>query len=89
MDTGLPLHLSLPRGSHYHVQVYGRQMKEVESSVSIIKRDGPGDPRVERSSLLSMASTTTWGHSKVPDLAAMKGHVWVHGYPVAGVSVDV
>jgi hypothetical protein len=65
----------------------GRE-REVEP-LSIMKRDGTGDLRVERSSPLWVASPTTWGHGEVSSWAATEGYVWVCGYPVAGISIDV
>jgi hypothetical protein len=39
--------------------------------------------------LLWVANLATWGIDEVPPWTATVGHVWVHGYAVAGVSVDV
>jgi hypothetical protein len=51
---GLPATWPACNGNHHNVQVFGGQMgeKETWSSVSLMKRDGTGDSRVERSSLL-------------------------------------
>jgi hypothetical protein len=44
------------------------------SSLSIMKRDGTGDSRVKRRSLL-MASPALWGQGEIPAQAATEGHV--------------
>jgi hypothetical protein len=53
-----------------------------------MKREGTGDSRVERSSLLWVASSATWDHGEVPTWAAAEGHVCIRGYVgVVGVRV--
>jgi hypothetical protein len=63
--------------------------KEKWSNLSIMKRDGTGDLRVERSSLLWVVSLTLCGHGEVPVWADTGGHVWVQGYIVGGITVNV
>lgn len=66
--------------SHHDVRVCDGQTGEKKkwSRLSIIKRDGTGDPRLERNSLLGVASPVIWGHDEVlaraePSLRAMSG----------------
>lgn len=63
--------------SHYNVKVCGWQMGEKEkwNCLNIKKRNVTGDPRVERRSLLLVASLATWGHGDIPAHVAIKCHV--------------
>lgn len=65
----------------------GREKKQ--NSLSIMKRDVTGDTRVQRNSLLGVASPAALASGEVLDCAMAEGHVWVHDYATAGVSVDV
>jgi hypothetical protein len=44
----------MSNGSHYNVQICGRHVgeKEKQNNLSIMKRDGTGDSRVKRNSLM-------------------------------------
>lgn len=71
--------------SHHNMQICGERMGDKWSSLNTIKRDGYGDSKVERGSLLWMASPLhppihNWSYGKVPARAVTKGDVWVHGF---------
>lgn len=48
--------------------------KEKPNGLSIVKRGGTGDKRVESNILIWVACTVTWGHGEVPTQVAGKGH---------------
>jgi hypothetical protein len=54
-----------------------------------MKRDGIGDVKVERNSLLWVVCPATWGHGELPACGDTEDRVWVHGYVVAGVCINV
>lgn len=68
---------------HYNENLRKREMgeKEKQNSLCTMKRGGPGDRRVVRSSLMWIACTATWDHCQLSAHPAANGHVfvWVHG----------
>jgi hypothetical protein len=77
------------RRSHYNVQVCGKTHGvEKQNSVSVIKRDGARDKRLEGEYLIIMSNQPhhLWSQWRLVH-AATEGHVWTHGYAAVGVNV--
>lgn len=55
--------------------MWGREMgkKEKQNGLSIVKKGGTGDKRVESNIPIWVVCTVTWGHGEVPTHAAGEG----------------
>lgn len=78
-------------GQHHYKQVCGIEMgeKEKQSSLSIVKRDRTGDMRMERNSLLGVASPVLEAMVKFQSQLLLRAIAWIHSHGVVGISINV